>query len=230
MDKSYIKNTSCLEPDSSVISSHSSNIKICKHGRDCIHPEGPVLPITEFYTRVGSADGYYTMCKVCFRAISKQHPPKPKGVASYDSEQRVIDKLRSVGIFASPGKQGIWEHTDVLAWGCIRVEVKTAKCKNERFVFPLGHKSIERFKAHDVVVLVCLHEGQEPSYHVFLSNDAIFYKKGELKNGVTYQPAHKRTMDKGWDTLTTEIMNAHENRWDLIETVRLDMIAVRFDV
>ena len=46
--------------------------RTCRLGKDCLHPNGPTLPITEFGNKSSNKDGYCTLCKVCNRARIKK--------------------------------------------------------------------------------------------------------------------------------------------------------------
>lgn len=206
---------------------NSPQYKNCKNGTNCLHPDGPYLPLSEFYQRVGAADGYYTTCKKCYRSIARNYKSKPRGVASWSSEARAIDKLRSLGIYAAPGKTTEWPKIDMAAWGCVRIEVKTAKMVNGNFRFELGHKTAERWKAHDLVMLVCLWPDGDPSYHIFDINDPVFWRGGQLKSGVQYRVNGKHRKKRWYETMTVEKMEAHRDNWQLIEQVRNQKAAAR---
>src|SRR3989304_7966081 len=113
--------------------SFTNSLKTCKNGAQCLHPSGPHLPLSEFYQRAGAADGYYTVCKFRKRQENKRYIPKSRHIASYESEAKAIGKLRSVGIYALPGKMSEWRSIDVVAWGCVRIEIKTAQVVTSSF-------------------------------------------------------------------------------------------------
>lgn len=58
--------TSATESDQSV------PYKDCSKGTQCIHPDGPHLPLTEFHNNSSSKDGHTSLCKPCACAKSRK--------------------------------------------------------------------------------------------------------------------------------------------------------------
>lgn len=48
-----------------------SGYKFCQKGDDCAHPEGPILPIEQFYGSKIHADGLFPWCKDCKREYDR---------------------------------------------------------------------------------------------------------------------------------------------------------------
>jgi len=155
---------------------------------------------------------------------------KQKDIGSNSGEQLVINKLRSLGIYAAPGKSSEYKRLDVVAWGCVRIEVKTAR-RNKKggFHFGMGRKRDKEYNRSDIVVLVCI--DSDVSFHVFRSNHSAFYHHdGRSKISVQYKEDTKfRHSSAGLDN---EAMAYHLDRWDLIEEARqriIDEILSEYD-
>lgn len=52
--------------------------KSCSQGEACVHPDGPELPLDQFYKRKDSRAGTRNECKICMRQKFKTHRDKNK--------------------------------------------------------------------------------------------------------------------------------------------------------
>jgi hypothetical protein len=193
--------------------------KLCISGTNCKHPDGPLLPLSEFYKHRPAADGLFPYCKECKKVLTRQQNAHCKNESTNIGEKLVIERLRSLGIYAVPGKSSEWFWIDVVAWGCVRIEVKYAREHNGAFKFSIGHKDGLEKERSDIIVLVCL-DNTYTTYHVFKSDHSVFYHKdGIAKQGVVYTPFAKF---KHTDCLTLDnnLMLAHQEQWNLIEEHR----------
>lgn len=193
-----------------------SNLRTC---RRC----GRAQPLAEFYKRRSASDGYENYCKSCKREKWGDRRSFPKGKASNLGEKQVISRLKNYGIYAAPGKASVWKWADVVAWGCVRIEVKTSAPHDGRFLF--GNRSrVHKLEDNHLVVLVCRYP-DTPSYHVFRADDPVFFRDGEAKQGFQYNPDSSYIPDdpRGW--LTREIMSAAKDRWILINDIRSEIMA-----
>lgn len=197
--------------------SKQPRFKTCSSGDDCKHPHGPVLPEYEFYDHMG-------MCKACQVARAKTYTKYGKDESSEPGELLVINKLRSLGIYAAPGKASEFSRLDVVAWGCVRIEVKTAKVGiSGRFHFGMGHKKKgKEYERSDLVVFVCL---DDPiSYHVFPSeHPALYHSDGRAKKSIAYSPSAKFTHSS--PGLDNDNMSYYQNAWDQIEAIRQSVVS-----
>lgn len=151
------------------------------------------LPISEFYKRSNQTDTlnpsqYAGECKSCVKA--RNHDPKPiaKQVPYALSEQWGIKYLHSKGIPALPGKALSFAWVDVIAFGCVRVEVKySTLLEGEHFKFTLTPGQKKRGLLGDVVMLVCDY-GTRATFHLFLPSFPAFYINDKLKTGFHFTP------------------------------------------
>lgn len=153
-----------------------------------------VKPFSEFYIRPAykktddppALPGQYVSeCKDCMRARGKIniHPTVPRT----KTEQLAIDYLRRNGVFAAPGKSVYAADVDVVAFGCVWIEVKYARLQHEKFTFTSTPTQMKRgYRAH-IVLLICDY-GDEKTYHLFDSDHPVFYKDGHIKSGFTFTP------------------------------------------
>lgn len=179
--------------------------------------------LTDFYKHPSSKDGYHKACKDCYKAHRKHYRPKSKEFASLLSEQSIINLLRARGIYATAGKNSEYKYVDVVAWGCVKIEVKfshiTPRC---RFNWTFTPTQMKNGIKSDVVILVAI-EPHEANYYVFSTDHPCFYlPNGTLKHGITYRPnARAYSNNRYGASLTDEIMKSQFEAWDLIERERL---------
>lgn len=207
------------------MSDHTTITPITKVCKKC----GQEKPRSEYYKRKQNRDGLYTACKACCREISRNQRFKSRFEAGYESEDIAITKLRDVGIYAANGKCSEWKKIDVVAWGCVRVEVKHSVYEPEwrRFRFNLGAKSKRRWFDCDLVLLICEWPDKPRTFHLFPSNHPIFFYKGDkLKTSIAWiaDPVASLRPRFGGEPITGELMSQHQDAWHLIERARLSRI------
>ena len=190
-------------------------------------------PLNEFYVRSGilnpTEPGHYVSeCKVCMRLRNKTtgavSPYEPRAL----TEQLAIEWLLDVGIYAAPGKAVRLAHVDVVAWGCVWIEVKYARYVSHRgvmkFKFDTTPKQQQRGFLADIVMLICDY-GDELTYHLFEANHPVFYMQGRIKSGFTFTPGAMEAKKHGDNrvVMTQPLMDQAQDRWDMIGTyVALD--------
>ena len=151
------------------------------------------LPVAEFYKRKNS-ESYVSECKRCMKSRSKQQPQTAKDylVPRAVTEVAAISYLKSKGIPAVPGKALHHSHVDVVAFGCVDIEVKYATLRFQRgvekFCFSASPAQQEYGFRAQVVILVCDYNDGMMSYHFFDAKHPVFYIKGRMKSGFTFTP------------------------------------------
>jgi hypothetical protein len=157
--------------------------------------------ISEFYRR---SDRYVCgECKSCMKLRSKRQTAqvnKDYQVPFVESEKMAIEYLNSKGIPALPGKTIRHSFVDIIAFGCIGVEVKYSKRDVDRrfgkFYFATTPSQQKNgFRAH-VVMLICDYEPQR-TYHIFDVKYPAFYIGGRLKTGFTFTPGAYEALKHG---------------------------------
>lgn len=185
---------------------------------------GEEKPVSEFYPRSVAPHLFQSECKACVTERSKGQI-RNKNVSVYPAEDDVIKLLAKSGIHAELGKAINKKHVDVVAWGCVRIEVKSSTEKPDGGFSFTFNPSQRKNKANiDAVVLVCMYP-ERSTYHVFRSNHPVLCgQNDEIKGAVDYKPNAKRRHAKLiGSTLTFEIMTQHENRWDIIDQIRVEI-------
>lgn len=172
--------------------------------------------LSEFYPRPGGK--YVTSeCKECMKARSRNQVAVDKKVALVPSEAGVIVELHKRGIPALPGKALHQQWADVIAFGCVLIEVKSSLL-NHRGTFNFAFTASQRSGKlrGDLVVLVCKHDDGENTFHVFTANEPFLYgEDGKLKMAVSWTPARGR---QGRPSVVTDgMMEAARNRWSLVD-------------
>jgi len=178
-------------------------------------------PISEFYMeKTSTGNKPYPRCKPCHiikvnsRPLNRVRTDKPL-VAS---EATAIKFLNRNGIFTASGKLSSYKYLDAVAWGCVRIEIKTSHKREGRFDFRFSYQQKNKRLQADIIILQCFHN-IKTTYHIFPANHPAFYENGALKS-VSYS-LRGQSNDHG---LTTEIMNAHENAFHYIEEARQNII------
>lgn len=186
-------------------------IKRCNGKNGC----GKELPISEFRKHPGG--GFQSMCKACKREYNRKRQGKHK---SNEHEVAFVTECHRRGIFAAQGvtsRSHAW--TDVLAWGCVRIEVKYGEPYHTTGYNFRGtlRQSKKGFDA-DIVVLIA---GDD--YYFLPADHAVFFRNdGKRKQAVSWNKGRK-PMGRAyrWGTpLTDDIMAAHKNGWHMIEMVK----------
>lgn len=180
-----------------------------------------VRPLTEFYRRSGYPNQWLSECKVCMKQRSQNHVPLPPTEPRAKTEILAINELRRNGIHAAPGKSVKHSDVDVVAFGCVNIEIKYSRLERsysaDRYTFGVTPAQIRRGFLADLVMLICDNNGRL-SFHLFRADFPAFYMKGRLKKGFDFLPGRLKNMKPSSDrvVLTQPMMDEAENRWSLI--------------
>lgn len=187
---------------------------IKKKCKDC----GKMKHMDEFYARSGKSHLRQTYCIDCFKKRSANQEQAPRHISTVESERLLIEHLTTFGIPALPGKALAHAYADVIAWGCVLLEVKASKLIGNAFHFGFTPaQQIYGLRGH-LLVLACDH-GDKWTFHCFDAKDARFYRpNGTLKSGITYTP--DRSNAGRPPVFTDDGMEYAEDKWELIEDER----------
>lgn len=189
-------------------------------------------PLESFYALSGRPHLKDTYCIECKSKRSRRAIKHPKHQPYDEFEQVVIAELKKHGIICSPGKMYGRNYVDVTCWGGVDIEVKHANYRKGQYLFkPTAQQQKRGYNAH-IVMLVCSHPDGVMTFHMFPKDHPIFYKQGRLKTGVQYIPDCNRkyqVIDDG-TILTDAIMSDRQNRWDMIEEMRLQIARSLMDI
>lgn len=188
-------------------------------------------PFSEFYQRSGfskdnppTLSGHYQVeCKDCMRERSRNHIRVAKIVSLVPSEIMAMNRLHSVGIPALPGKAVSAADVDVVAYGCVWIEIKYGKLAwnhgGECFKFSATPKQRERGFLADLVLLICEYPNNDATYHLFDAKHPVFYMKGRLKVGWQFTPGAMEAKKHGNNrvVMTQPLMDAAQDAYWLIE-------------
>lgn len=215
---------------------------IGKGEKRCRGKCGKIKPYSEFHVRSGygtsekpaTMDGHFlTECKNCMRVRGNHKSVVPPWESLVKAEQLAIDYFFARGIWATTGKMTNAPVVDLTCWGVVWVEVKHAKLRHkgrrDSFDFTTSVTQQERGLLAHVVLLVCEYPDGCFKYHLFYADDPVFSKaNGSLKSGFSFVPGKMKPSKQGRGTvnqLTQDIMDAAENRVEIIEQWRQWMIA-----
>lgn len=159
-------------------------------------------PLTEFYKRPNS-DSPTSECKSCMSSRSKSAPHqnnKDYLVPRAATETLVINYLHSKGIPALPGKALRHSHVDIIAFGCVDIEVKYSKLKwrknVQQFMFNATYAQQNGGFRAQIVLLVCDY-GDKNTFHLFDVTDPVFFIHGRVKIGMTFTPGNYEALKHG---------------------------------
>jgi hypothetical protein len=161
--------------------------------------------VSEFYQHTNGKP--HSDCLVCYQTRRSSYRPKPRDQASHSHEQLAIDRAKLFGIYAAPGKCSEWRWVDVIAWGCVKIEVKYSAA-SQHFQFNIG----EKFTKSDIAVLI-FDYGHKKTYHVFLTTNEIFYTKNGIKKSFACYPDYTGRYHN--PHIVPELINAEDN-WNLV--------------
>lgn len=197
--------------------------KVCKK---C----GQTKPLTDFHAHPGTKDGHLSTCKVCKNIQQKQYAVVPREISGNPGEMLAADRMQALGIFAITGKMSRWIKQDLVAWGCVRIEVKKSREFGGKFIFKFDNQARKDNGAH-LVILICDPIDGEPTFHVFPATHPVFYRTGSKrgskvsptgrKTGVEYNPQATCRKNTYGVPLTPALMEAHQDKWELVEEMRV---------
>jgi len=165
---------------------------------------------------------YWNRCKACYdpirRANERISTTKEQMLSSgHPEEFTLIELLGQRGIFVTNGRSSTFSNVDLVAWGCVPIELKTAMpTKQGTYIFKFSPKQCQLGLPDG---LVALRFGNIDAYHVFRSDNPMFYENGKLRHSISFagDPPSR------WGISSFE-MNEARNAWHLIEQKRLETI------
>lgn len=188
------------------------DVKVCT---DC----GKTKHLSGFYKRSGAPHLRLSVCKDCMKLRAKTATKYPAYKSGVVHEQELIDKLATLGIPALPGKALAHKWADVIAWGCVMIEVKLATFDGRSYHWTFTPQQQQRGVRGHIIVLATFNHGYD--YYVFPSDYEGFYNDGGLKTGVMWTP--KRSGGGKKAVLTESIMRIAYNSWIDIDYKRDDI-------
>lgn len=175
--------------------------------------------MAEFYRRKSKGALYHSWCKNCMKALSKgvSDASQTYLVPAYASETMLIEALRKQEIAAYPGKSMSYAHVDVIAWGCVGIEVKRSVLKMPAgYTWSFSPQQKQTLQA-DIIALIA-----DQDIYLFPANHPAFYRDGQRKDAVCYLPEKMRKYRASTrTTLTDNEMAKALNAWHLIEVYRV---------
>lgn len=185
------------------------------------------LDKSEFY-KIRGSNSYVSYCKSCMKAQSRSMKSnKDYEVPYVKSEQIAIDYLSKHGIPALPGKTIRKSFVDVIAFGCVRIEVKYSKLhlngKDPYFAFQTTPAQRERGFLGDIVMLICDY-GDKTTYHFFPVSEPAFYMNDRMKTGIMFTPGfwEARKFGATRTVLVQGTMNDAQDRIELVHSALRD--------
>lgn len=175
------------------------------------------LPLSDFYFRNGKPHSY---CKGCITLTAANHRPIAKHIPKEQSEITAIDYLKAHGIPSLPGKALNYSWVDIVAFGCVRIELKSSRlmpAKHPYFIWTISRTQIERGVLADLIMLMCRYE-DKTTFHLFKPDCPAFYDNGIRKTGFTYRlgATAPMKMRKGRPIMTQSMMDEGLDRLSLI--------------
>jgi hypothetical protein len=141
------------------------------------------------------------------------------------TENLAIKRLKEASIWAQTGKSSGAPDVDVTAMGSVWIEVKHSYLEwrrgSQMFKFDTTPKQQQRGFLADIVMLICEWDPGRYTYHIFRSDDEVFYMKGRVKTAFTVVPGRTHALKHGNNrvVMTQGMMDSAQNNWGLIEVV-----------
>lgn len=158
-------------------------------------------------------------CISCYKIKRYANRNKASKLPSNLGEILAIEYLKSVGIYATSGKASIYRRIDVIAWGCVKIEVKHSQ--EFKWSFKFGNNKPPDIP--DVTMLIGLLDGVN-KFYLFPYNHPVFFRdNNSRKTQVNYIPNVSRKQHK-YMVLNERLLLEHENNTSLIEIVRQGII------
>lgn len=188
--------------------------------------------VSKFYFHKPSGK-HERKCKKCKKDRQKEYNKNPVKNSGVPHEQEIIDMLRSKGIYACSGKLMNARWVDIVAWGCVAIECKLGRTKNNQpntYLFTFTKKQVEEGIRGDMLIFMI--ECDDTTKFFFLPSDYpdLYQIGGVLKKNISYTPGstHPNT-DQDWN----EYMEDAEDRIELIEQMldeKIDLMLVGEEV
>lgn len=185
---------------------------------------GETKPGSEFYRRSGSPHLLCSECKSCMRERGNSRESVPRTATIVPSERLAIQALNAQGIHAVPGKAVYYADVDVVAFGCVRIEVKYSTLRaptppnvTPAYIFAFSATQRKRGVLADVIMLVC-DDGTSSTFHLFPAKHPVFFKSKRMKTAVTFVPGRTRESVNRVNAhlLTQALMDDHRDNWRLV--------------
>lgn len=134
-----------------------------------------------------------------------------------------IEHLNRYGIPAFNGTLLRFVGVDIIAYGCIGVDVKFARLERDRgvqkFTFKFApSQQIQGLRSH-VVMLICEWPDNHQTFHLFDATVPVFYMAGRLKSGLTFTPGATEAKKHGNNrvVMIQSMMDEAQDNVQLIE-------------
>lgn len=157
------------------------------------------------------------ICKACGYERQKGYTVKKKHQASRPSEDSTIAEMKRHGIFATSGKASDYHYVDVVAWGCVRVEVKLATKDGNGYTVSFSDDQVKDGIRGDVVVMIIPSEFGD-AYYVLPVDFPLFYREGKLQYRMSV------TMNAQREAWRWQMVSRYRAAWHLIEEARWRVI------
>lgn len=175
-------------------------------------------PTEEFYLRPDGRN-YTSVCKSCMKIRSAENGKahRSKFISSVSSENALLNALHQQGIPAWPGKAMSHAFADIVAWGVVRIEVKTAvPDERGRYIWHFTPSQVKSGIRGDIIALAL----DDHRYSLLPHDSVAFLRDGERKSAITY-PNSRIGM-----RMVNEAIEQGIGNWGLIQTVR-DVLCIQ---
>jgi hypothetical protein len=180
----------------------------------------------DFYAN-STAVGRDSTCKDCRKKQKYERTQANKGNPRKHNrhEQDFITACHERGIFAIQASEVNYKFCDVVAWGCVRIEVKYPDIINDgnMYQWRFTRNQARKRLPTDIIVLVTEHLG-ETKYHFFNPLHPVFFNPDQTRKiGLSYTVEREKDYHTEYGVVMThDTLNMHKDAWQTIENVRLE--------
>lgn len=187
---------------------------------------GAALSEYNAYRRKQSKSGLYHRCKNCHHIKCREsRSNRLQGITDGIKSGRIAEEItanflnsRRIPTILHDGNSDY----DILAWGCVRIEVKSSNIRENKigkplYIFSFGKSDF--ITKSDIIALVTI-----PNSNIYLfssDDDSFCHQRNNPKTSVIWQPESAKD-NRYLGGLSDEKMQLAFERVELIETKRLE--------
>ena len=187
---------------------------------------GLVKTVDKFYFHHSSGK-HEKNCKACKKLRQKKYTRQPARKSGVPHEQQLIEKIKSLGLYACSGKASQMHWVDIVVWS-VAIEAKLARVRNngKSYSFAFTPKQRQQGPRGDILIFITEPENSPIEYYLLRSdNPILFHGDGTRKREVYYTP--NSTHKNADQDLMKEMAQAKDRWWLITDVIKEKSRALR---